>query len=508
MATQIQIFTLYDQGHSVRKISLALGMCRRTIRRYLRQRDRMNKGEGQEKIADKIAIPSSQLAAKNEADILERFPQWLQNLDWKTILNEKRKGVPYKILYEEQSLTNVKYWSFWKHLSRLDKELKPEMPKTTMRLLHKPGEKVFVDYTDGIDIIDPDTGEVKKTHLFIGCLPFSSKTYAEFCFNQKLQTFISSHEKMWEFFGGVAKYVVCDNLKSGVQTPRLYDPDANKVFVTYANHAGFAVLPARSRKPKDKAAVETHAGIFQRSFYQEVRNQQFKSIGELNDALKKFLIKFNQKEMKEYGISRDERFSEEVSLLQEPPKESFFIPEIKEATVHPDCHIQVKNCFYSVPWQYVGKKVRVVLGKQLEIFDIFTLERIAVHSLGRKLGERKTNELHWPPEKKEHCDFNIDRGLQEAKKVGHKTYEMVNYLFSLPHPLVYLRRVQGLLRQYQQARFSKDAMEYASKMAMQHQKFSCSYFNNCAKYFDSDEQIRAVGNGSPKRELKHLHLQK
>ena len=121
-----------------------------------------------------------------------------------------------------------------------------------MRLNHKPGEKTFVDYADGIDIYETETGEVVKTQLFVGTLPFSSRVYAEFSFSQKTPSFIASHERMWKFLGGVTPYTVSDNLKSAVIKADLYDPDRNKTFCAYANHAGFALLPARPRRPKGR----------------------------------------------------------------------------------------------------------------------------------------------------------------------------------------------------------------------------------------------------------------
>ena len=510
MDTQVQIGELLRKGHSVRKIAQVLKMCRRTVRKYVKkQEDLALKSKKIKQIVssdqDEIINVEEELKAQS---IITQFPNWLQNLDWKTLLNEKKKGVPYKILYEELKLSDVKYWSFWKNLKSLEKLLSPEIPTTTMRLKHNPGEKVFVDYGDGIDIVNSETGEIQKTWIFVGALPFSSKVYAEFSFNQKLPSFISSHERMWKFFNGVAKYVVCDNLKSAVSQARLYDPDVNKTFVSYANHAGFAVLPARPRRPKDKANVECHVGILQRTFFQEVRNKTFSSIGELNQSLIQFLNHFNNKVMKEYGVSRNDRFSEEENHLQSLPDYDFMIPEVKEATVHPDCHIQFSKSFYSVPWQYVGKKVRVVATAQrVQVFDLLSLERIALHSFSRKLGERKTDELHWPPEKKEHCDFTLERAKQEAQKIGHKTYQMVEYLFNLPHPLVYLRRVQGWLRIVSYSKCSRNAMEYAATMAMQHQRFSSAYVNDCAKYFDSLGLNLPQKTGAPNRELKHIYLQ-
>jgi transposase len=166
----------------------------------------------------------------------------------------------------------------------------------------------------------------------------ASKVFAEFTFDQKLPTFIQSHEKMWQFFGGVTKYTVTDNLKSSVTRADIYEPDKNKTFTAYANHGNFAVLPARPYRPKDKANVECHAGLLQKTFFQKVRNRTFTSITELNEALMDFLHDLNNQVMKDHGVSRNERFELEKRCLQAVPTETFEIPEVKEATVHPGCH--------------------------------------------------------------------------------------------------------------------------------------------------------------------------
>lgn len=196
---------------------------------------------------------------------------------------------------------------------------------------------------------------------------------------------------MWNAFGGVTEYTVTDNLKSAVTKAHLYDPDVNKTYCAYANHAGFAALPARPRRPKDKANVETHVGILQRSFFQEVRNKTFHTIADLNNALTKHLEILNNQVMKDHGVSRNQRFETEAKQLLPLPSAVFEIPEVREA-VHPDCHIQYGRCIYSVPWQYVGKQVRVIAtASRIQVFDLLTFERVALHSAARKNGERKTD---------------------------------------------------------------------------------------------------------------------
>ena len=323
MDKSIQVIRMRQAGHSINRIGESLKMCKKTIKRILED-------PSLEKPLPDIEF---HCPLPNEPN----GPKWLQELDCDALIKQIQKGVSYQILYQEQTGISVGYWSFWHALSRLVKATKA--PPTTMRLKHVPGEKAFVDYTDGIDIYDLNTGEVVSTELFVGTLPFSSYVYAEFTFSQKLFEFIESHERMWKYFGGVTSYTVTDNLKSSVNRAHLYDPDKNKTFTAYANHAGFAVLPARSNRPKDKANVECHAGLIQRTFYQEVRNRPFTSLGKLNLALWDFLDRLNGQKMKDHGVSRKERFEIEKAKLLPLPHEKFEIPEVKEATVHPDCHI-------------------------------------------------------------------------------------------------------------------------------------------------------------------------
>ena len=170
-------------------------------------------------------------------------------------------------------------------------------------------------------------------------------------------------------------------LKSAVTKADLYDPDKNKTFCAYANHAGFALLPARPRRPKDKANVECHVGVLQRSFYPKIRNHTFTSISELNEMLWDHIDELNKSIMKDHGVSRNDRFEVEQKFLKPLPKEKFEISEIKEATVHPDCHIKFEKNFYSVPYRYVGKKVKVIATfSKVIIHDIDTLDSIAINS--------------------------------------------------------------------------------------------------------------------------------
>lgn len=493
MQMQQQILELHKRGYSVRRIARCLKKSRKTVTKYI-ARD----------VTSVCPQPQDTLVVAS----FGRVDSWRSNVDWPHVMEQRRKGISYKTLFKESAPNGVSYWLFWNTLRAL---VPPEV-RTTVHLVHKPGEKTQVDYKDGIEIFDRATGKSKKCCLFVGVLAFSKLTFAEATLSQKKESFIASHERMWDYFGGVSEYVVPDNLKSAVAKAHLYDPDINPTFCDYANHANFAVLPARPESPRDKAAVENGIGILQRTFLEQVRNRKFYSLHEVNEALREFLEEFNNAIMKDYGASRRERFEAEKDLLKPLPEARFEITEWTSAKVHPDCHIQIQRNLYSVPWTFVGKTVRVRLRSGIvEIFDSESTGSITTHPRAPEStrGHRETNPLHWPPEKREFLSFDIARAKQHASRIGPRTLELVDYLFSLQHPLQYLRRVQGMLRLVEGNEFTAKDLEYAAKAAITHRSFKLGYIKSCCEFHaNGGAQLQAVTNPAPHRAPETLHLQR
>lgn len=451
---QDQIKSLLSQGLSIRKVAQALDVSRQTVRKY-----------GAESTAEVETVEPSAAV------------EWERAINWSEVARAAANGTTVKQLHAEYA-PEVTYHRFRRRL-RVKASVSPAV---TIRLEHKSGERTQIDYCDGIAIVDRATGEKRKTHLFCGVLPFSSYAFGEFVWNQKLASFIESHERMWAYFGGVTPYVVIDNLKAGVKKAHRYDPDVNPTYCDYGNHQGFAVLPARPYTPRDKACVEATIGAIQRSFFQEVRNRSFYSLDDLNRAFRSFLDRFNKQVMKDHGQSRSERFVAERSLLQPLPTQRFELTEWKSAIVHPDCHIQLEKNLYSVPHRFVGQTVRVRLGsKLLEVFA--DGECIATHPRQKSAGNVLTNELHYPEGKREVQSFHVQSALAEARTIGPHTEELVTQLTSSKHPLRYLRRLQGILRIYRSEAVSLEAAEYASKMAVSYKRPRVDYIKGCVEHF-------------------------
>lgn len=295
-----QIRRLHAEGHSIKKIAKALTISRNTVRSYLREL-----AEVQANLKQNSIVPPEK-----------------SSIDWAYVSNELALGRPIKRIYEEIA-PEISYSQF----TRLSKAHKPINLVTAIRLNHEPAEKTQVDYATGIKITNPKTGKETPTQFFCGVLPHSSFTFGEFSLTQKSSDFLASHTRMWSYFGGVTPYVVLDNLKAGVTKAHRYDPDINPVYCDYANHYGFAALPARVRTPRDKAAVEAAIGVIQRDFFDKYRSKKFYSLAELNAAFRTYIDRFNDQIMPDYGVSRRERFSRERPLLRPLPDNHYEIFE-------------------------------------------------------------------------------------------------------------------------------------------------------------------------------------
>jgi transposase len=456
---QKQIQVLLSQGLSIRKVALALGISRQSVRKF---------GAAPETLVEQPSSPSPPAS-------------WDAAIDWQAVTNEFAKGTTIKQLHQEFA-PEVSYTRFRRQMLRKI----PRKLSSTLRLEHKPGEQVQIDYCDGVAIVDAASGAVTKTHLFCAVLPFSSYAFGEFVLNQSLASFISSHERMWAFFGGVTPYVVIDNLKAGVRNAHRYDPDVNPTYCEYGNHQGFAVLPARPYKPRDKATVEATIGVIQRSFYQQVRNRTFYSLAELNDVFRQYLLRFNSEVMKDHGQSRTQRFASEQAQLKALPLTRFELFEWRSAKVHPDCHVQVDKCYYSVPHRNIGQVLRVRLGNTLVEMFTDALEHVAAHTRLRGVGKFSTDERHYPDGKLSIKRFEVRSALAESERIGPKTSALVQSLIHSSHPLRHLRRVQGILRLLHTGRISREALEYASEMATNFKKPRLAYIQSCAEHYNAN----------------------
>ena len=475
-AMQKQVLELHSQGIPARKIAKTLKVGRNTV---------------------KNIIARGELIAPGAIE-----PDWSKKIDWEKVRLEVSRGVQLNILAREHAEGAISYVQFWRQFHKKY----PAVPQATMRLEHVPGERMYFDYTEGIDIIDRETGEIKQTQLMCGVLAMSSYTFGEFTMTQKRNDLTRSMENAFRFFGGVTPYVTVDNQKAAVNQAHWYDPDVNPTFVDFANHGGFAVIPARPFRPRDKGANESGIGVVQKQFYQEVRDQKFYSLEELNKAFRKYLERLNSGVMKDWGVSRVDRFEGERHLLKPCPIENWEQSEWRKAKVHADCHVQVLKKFYSVPHQFVGRDVRVrVTSRLIEAFDQ-DLNPLCSHARLHGRETHSTDQRHYPPEKVACAQFSVQLALREAEKIGNETLKLVDELLSGSYPLKYLRRVQGILRLHQSGRVTRSGLEHGAKMAMQFNKLHFQYVQNTAEHFDKTGNRPVVVRAAPVRDPNQTYL--
>lgn len=223
--------------------------------------------------------------------------------DWAKVHKElRRKGVTRSLLwieYRQENPQGYGYSQFCYYYRQWLKHLQPIMRQT-----HQAGEKLFIDYAgQTVSVIEPETGEVKQAQIFVGVLGASNYTYVEAHADQTLPNWIGAHVRMLAFLGGVPEVLVPDNLKAGVKRPHRYEPDINPTYQEFARHYGVAVVPTRSRKPKDKAKVEVGVQVVERWILARLRDRTFFSLVELNQAIRGLLTELNNRQMKHLSQS-------------------------------------------------------------------------------------------------------------------------------------------------------------------------------------------------------------
>nr|WP_246798203.1 IS21 family transposase [Alkalibacter rhizosphaerae] len=356
--------------------------------------------------------------------------------DFEYIRKELHKnGVSKKLLwteYMEECRLNgdepLMYSQFCYHIQQDEQKR-----RATMNINRKPGEQVEVDWAgDPAKIIDPDTGEAIDAHIFVGVMTYSQYAYVEAFINEKQRAWITAHVHMYEYFGGVARILVPDNCKIAViHNKGWYTQQLNKTYHEMAEHYNTAIIPARVRKPKDKPNVEGTVGNISTWISAKLRNEQFFSLAELNAAIREELEEFNARDFQKKEGSRSSLFhNEELPYLGTLPTTSYELADWKQATVQFNYHISVEGMLYSVPFEYIKRKVDVrITDRIIEIF--YNHNRVASHQrlFGRK-GQYNTTVQHMPPDHQKYLEWNGDRFRKWAEQIGNNTYLAVDAILT------------------------------------------------------------------------------
>jgi transposase len=383
-----------------------------------------------------------------------------------------RPGVTRYLLWQEykaQQPDGLQYTAFCVQYRKwLSRTAEP-----VMRFEHRAGEKCFVDYAgQTIGVIDRHTGEIRQAQIFVAVLGCSAYTYAEATWTQTLPDWLGAHVRALEFFGGAPAALVPDNLKSGVDRAHRYEPDLNRAYAEFAEHYGLAILPARVRKPRDKAKVENGVLNVERWILARLRDRQFFSLTELNIAIDELLLECNERPFQKLDGSRRSHYIElDRPALKALPPRAYEYAQWKVARVHPDYHIEVEHAYYSVPYKHIGERVEVrITARMIEIFARRQL--LASHLRLFKRGARATLDAHRPANHRAVIETTIERLLARAEAIAPAVARVLREQFNRKrHPEEALRVAQGILRLAQD--FSPAQLAAACERAIKLK--ACSY---------------------------------
>jgi len=374
------------------------------------------------------------------------------------------KGVTLQLLwleYKQQYSDGYQYSQFCEHYRRWAKTL-----DLSLRQEYRAGEKMFIDFAGkGIPIINSFNGESTVAEIFVAVLGASNYTYAEAVESQNLPSWIGAHTRAFEYFGGVSDILIPDNLKSGVTKACRYEPDLNPTYQDMCQHYGTVVIPARVKKPKDKAKVEAGVLLVTRWITAALRHHTFFSLVDLNNAIRALLEKLNNRKFKKLNTTRRELFETiDKPALKPLPTMRYQYAEWKKATVNIDYHIEVDSHFYSVPYQLVRQQVEVrITSDTIEVLS--KSKRVAVHQRSYQKGKFTTITDHMPKAHQQYQAWTPSRLINWAEKTGPATAKLVETIMATkPHPQQGFRSCLGIMSLGK--KYSNERLEAAAKRAL------------------------------------------
>jgi len=431
----------HEGGHSHREIARAVGASPTTVGEILRRARQCGLSYPLPPDMSEAALEAQLYAPAAPAKQARPEP------DWPAVHRElRRKGVTLDLLWQEYKAEHpdgYRYSSFCIHYRRWVGRL-----SVSMRQTHTPGEKLFIDYAgQTAPVVDPMTGEIRSAAIFVAVLGASNYSYCEATWSQSLPDWIGSHVRAFEHLQGVTAVLVPDNLKSGVTTACFYEPELNPTYRDLARHYATAVLPARPRRPKDKAKAEGGVLLVQRWVLARLRNQRFFSLDELNGAIAALMMDLNNRPFKKLPGCRQSAFDElDRPALRALPANRYEFAEWKVARVGVDYHVEVVGHYYSVPYRFAREKIDVRLtAGTVELFHRGT--RIASHVRNDLPGRHTTVDAHMAPAHREVQGWNAPRLLEWAARIGLNAKALVEHiLHQRRHPQQGYRACLGILR--------------------------------------------------------------
>jgi len=444
MEELVEVLHQWHSGRSISQIKRSVWIDRKTIRKYVD----LALGHGFSR--DMEVQPYQyylELAGKIQRGLkapLDSSPAYRKTALYQTTI-DKLLAKPYMTPKQAYRLLlkNYDYKLSYSSFTRYMNIKYPKQIDSCLRIEVGTAEEGQVDFGSAGLMYDPETKKMRRAHAFVLTLSYSRFFYVEFVFDQGQVTWVRCHMNAFEFFGGVPKRIVLDNLKSGVLRPNTYDPVFNKAYAECGKHYGFIIDPAKAYMAAHKGKVERRVPVVREQF---VSSYEVKDIADANRQVREWCMSGYGMQIhgtikrKPYDVFKEE----EQKHLLGIPAEGFEIPLWKEAKVHRDHHIVFDKSYYSMPTRYVGKKVWCRGGfDTVRIF--YDGELTKTHQRSYRAGTFRTDEGDYPPEKSRYLLKTLSYYQQEAAKHGVHVCELITKVME-EHAYRNLRKVQGIFR--------------------------------------------------------------
>jgi len=461
-----QIYLQLHQGEKISTISRNLGLSRNTIKAY-RSRAH-NTGLSYQEI---LLIPDEQLEAILQLESLARSDtQRLEELKgtFEHLSGElQKKGVTRWLLWQEYRRNEPKGYSYSQFCWHLQQYHKQRQVSSIEE--HLAGDKLYIDFAGAkMHYIDPETGEIIYVPVFVAQLGFSKYSYIEAVPNEQSTAVIEALRHCLAYFGGVPRGLVPDNMKTAVTRADRYEPQFNATLSDFCNHYGMALMPARVRKPKDKALAEQLVNHFYQQVLAPLRNRQFYSLAELNTAILEKLEVYHTRHFQRKDYARKDLFmGKEKQALQALPAEEYELKKMRELTVRKNCFVELRenNNYYSVPHHYIGEKVRVIYtATRVEIYH--RGKQIAVHRRSYKPSDYVLIKEHLPSHLQQWKDRSPEYYQNRALRYGPSVQRVISLLLEqTDHPEVKYNSCEGIFHLSRKS--SPEKLERACTLALE-----------------------------------------
>lgn len=466
-----QLFQLFTQGKSKRYISGHLDISRNTVAKYISAY--LRKG-----------LSYDQVALLSDIELMSLFDPEIKEIP----LRRQQLFEEYKNLEKELKRPGSSRWNYWEaycknnplaySYSRFCENYRLWLKQTnpSLHIEHKAGDKLFIDFAGKrLHLVDKVTGELKSVEVFVSVLGCSQLTYVEAVASQKKGDFIQCIENALWYYQGVPQVIVPDNLKSAVKKANLYESILNETFEDFVLHYQTHALPARIRKPKDKSLVEGGVKIVYQRIYRHLRDQVFHELEDLNTAIRALLPDYNNKYFKGKDYSRMDIYNElEKQYMKPLPADRYEIREYAMGTVHKNCHVYLSadKHYYSVPYQYIGKKVKIkYTSKNLWVY--YKFEEIAIHLRDKIRYGYSTVRNHLPSHHQFVTDWHPERFIKWAEDIGPNTSQLIEHILNRKqYPEQNYKSCMGVLHLEKKA--GRERLENACLRALEYQTHNYS----------------------------------